>query len=173
MMPARAAMATFNMFSRNKSLGIIFEETRDEKAANVLFSSLPGHETHGEHQPFREPHKADDPRPVDILAKSIIRVSLAPMVGSADKKRLAGVPVKIMIALHELIHACGLDDAEHTSMGDPDAFSTGFDVIMGDNPSGIDDQLKLGSTRLPPHGDAPVQDLIKPRTLALIRKNWT
>jgi hypothetical protein len=40
--------------------------------------------------------------------------------------REAGDPIKLVIAVHELIHACGLEDSDHTPLGNPDIFVSPF-----------------------------------------------
>jgi hypothetical protein len=60
------------------------------------------------------------------LGQALILVPLAPKVlaGPTGQRTLreAGDPIKLVIAVHELIHACGLDDSDHTPLGDPDVF---------------------------------------------------
>jgi len=48
------------------------------------------------------------------LAKAFIYVPEKPYIGEG-KNRLVGDPVKLVVAVHELVHACGLvDDNQHT-----------------------------------------------------------
>jgi hypothetical protein len=60
------------------------------------------------------------------LGQALILVPTAPKVlaGPTGKRTLreAGDPIKLVIAVHELIHACGLDNSDHTPLGDPDVF---------------------------------------------------
>lgn len=171
-LPMRGAIAIFNMYSVNQKFGVVFEETLDPKAAQVQFSSLPGNDLHGSMTPIRESHDLDDPNPVDLLARAIIRVPAAPLIGGSSS-RPVGDPLKLMLALHELIHACGLSDADHTLSANPDAFATGFSVSAGKAGNGVDDQFQLGSIKLPPHvGDPNPHHLIGTTTGNLIRKNW-
>ena len=47
--------------------------------------------------------------------KAFIYVPAAPMGDSNGRSRVVGDPVKLVIAVHEMIHACGLvDDKEHS-----------------------------------------------------------
>ena len=59
-----------------------------------------------------------------------------------QKRREAGDPIKLVMAVHELIHACGLD--HHASWTDPDLFS----AMMNDAPDPNDpakDREEVGS----------------------------
>ena len=49
------------------------------------------------------------------MAKAVIYVPANPMGPDGGKLRAVGDPIKLVIAVHELIHACGLiDDKEHS-----------------------------------------------------------
>jgi hypothetical protein len=172
-MPIRGAISIFNMYSVNRKFGVVFEETFDAKAAQVEVKSLPGNDLHGSMTPLRESHDPNDPNPINLLARAIIRVPVAPLIGGSAS-RPVGEPLKILIALHEIIHACGLSDLDHTRSANPDAFATGFSVSEGKNPNGVEDQFQLGSVKLPPHaGDPNPHHLIGADTGNLIRSNWT
>jgi len=58
--------------------------------------------------------------------------------GRAPKSATVGAPVLKVILAHELIHACGLDNDEHT---DDDIFVGVPDIVRGENPD--DDRFKV------------------------------
>jgi hypothetical protein len=82
------------------------------------------------------------------LGQALILVPSTPKVlaGPAGQRTLreAGNPIKLAIAVHELIHACGLDDDDHTSLKEPDIFS----AVLTDDADASDpdkDREQVGS----------------------------
>ena len=82
------------------------------------------------------------------LGQALILVPATPrvMAGHTGQKvlREAGDPVKLDMAVHELIHACGLGEEDHTPMSDPDLFVATPD----DDPDNSDpskDRLDVGT----------------------------
>jgi hypothetical protein len=87
--------------------------------------------------------------------------------------RTIGDHIKIAVALHELIHACGLseDDPGHgaenvPAQGDLDLFATGGVVFPGTQPK--DDQFLIDGKVIPRNG----QYTITPRTASVIQSVW-
>ena len=114
------------------------------------------------------------------IRRAFIFVPETPMINAAMKvgrefrhiPREAGAGIKMFIALHELIHACGLDNSDHTASG-PDA-----DILIGfpqpsagpfDKPD--QDKLLLHLAHPQPNVFAPPV-FMKKATADKIRDNW-
>jgi hypothetical protein len=94
----------------------------------------------------------------------------------ASGGRPIGTGLKIAIALHEVLHACGLDDTDpghQTQLNDPDLFRTGadgdfnfpVDAVPGD-PTKPGDRLALGFKKFTP------PFFLTARTVGLVRSIW-
>ena len=90
--------------------------------------------------------------------------------------RPIGTGLKIAIALHEVLHACGLDDTDpghQTQLNDPDLFRTGADGDFNFPPDGVPgdpkkpgDRLALGFKKFTP------PFFLTARTAGLARSIW-
>lgn len=102
----------------------------------------------------------------NIMVKARI-ILPTPMVKSGTDMwdREAGDGVKMILALHELIHACGLSNHEHT-LGEPDVFCGVFDSIKANSIFREDDTIVKDKTEFPPA-------TFSARTLNFIRANWS
>ncbi len=106
----------------------------------------------------------------DYVFKALVFLPVNPLVDN----RTAGVHVRIATALHELFHACGLneDDPGHgteqiPAQGELDLYATGGVVLPGTNPGG--DQLLIGGRSVPGPGG---RYTITPRTASLVQSIW-
>jgi hypothetical protein len=82
------------------------------------------------------------------IEKAFIFVPSTPLTGGA-KARVVGDGVKLVIAVHELIHACGLDEkGDHSPFTDPDLFLLVGSLSAGTSPQ--DDKLDFGGKIMPP-----------------------
>jgi hypothetical protein len=97
------------------------------------------------------------------IAKAFIYVPATPST-SPPNTRVVGDPVKLVIAVHELIHACGLENSDHTGT-DGDVFF-GFPSLR-ERVRPADDRLAVGS----PAKELPPIVLV-PATVKLIQANW-
>jgi hypothetical protein len=99
------------------------------------------------------------------IAKAFIHVPATPMIGDLHPRGL-GDPAKLVIAAHELIHACGLDDSEHSSLSDPDLYSSPLQSQQGVAPAN-DSTTPFGLT-------SPVMPplVLAGPTITLIQNNW-
>jgi hypothetical protein len=97
------------------------------------------------------------------IAKAFIFVPATQSFG-AGIGRGVGDPVKLVIAAHELIHACGLDNSEH-SKNNGDLFF-GFPSAR-EKVHPADDRLAVGN----PAKEIPPLFLVAP-TIKLIQTNW-
>jgi hypothetical protein len=97
---------------------------------------------------------------VERIAKAFIVVPATPQV-NANPPRGVGDGVKLVIAVHELIHACGLSNGDHNS---DDLFNGFPQVRAGSKPQ--DDKIEVNQNkRLPPL-------FLSAKTVGLIQANW-
>jgi hypothetical protein len=98
--------------------------------------------------------------------KAFVFVPANPTVGGADSRGV-GEGVKLAIAIHELIHACGLSQEEHTPANNPDVFTTGGSLSARFPPDGVPgDRIQLSNSIFVP----PI--FLTARTVGLIQSNW-
>jgi hypothetical protein len=101
------------------------------------------------------------------LIRAFIFVPLNPTIGGSGARGV-GNGVKLSITIHELIHACGLDESEHSPVINPDVFTTLSSLSASFPPDGNPgDRLDLGRRKFVP----PI--FITARTASLIRSNWS
>ena len=110
-----------------------------------------------------------------IFVPATPMVSAAVRVGKDDFRhmdRLAGDGVKLYIAVHELIHACGPSNAEHNATGpDADTFTNNPGTSAGAFDRPQDDKILLRVNPPNPNVTAP-PNFIKTKVADLIRNNW-
>jgi hypothetical protein len=100
------------------------------------------------------------------IARAFIFVPSTPMISVPGGRRQVGDGVKLYIAVHELVHACGLDNADHSLGSDPDIFMNFPQADSGSVPA--NDRIRLNERNL----KAPPLFLTA-RTALLIQRNWT
>jgi len=83
----------------------------------------------------------------DRIAKAFIFVPATPRSANA-KSRVVGEGVKLVIAVHELIHACGLSNADHSPASKPDVFYGYPTIDVG--PAAAADRIRLPDGRTMP-----------------------
>jgi hypothetical protein len=98
----------------------------------------------------------------DRITKAFIWIPVTPRAGGPGG-RVVGDGVKLLIAVHEMIHACGLEDADHSDDSDPDVFCTFQQLLTGQHPH--QDQLQAGALKMPPV-------YLNKRTAAKIQSLW-
>lgn len=132
------AIKEFNDFStQDWKLGVTFETTDNQIRANVVaqakvgdfefgykdaYYELPkkqmqfdGDSVHGLCSLLHADEKNRATKTVEKrLVKAFIFVPAKPHI-KGSKSRLVGEPVRLVVAFHEMIHACGLDDDHHTT----------------------------------------------------------
>jgi hypothetical protein len=164
----RDAIIEFNKLSGNHRLGVTFVQAQDSKAAEVEaraeksdfeFEYPPdipkrkitfdGKGVHGLCKPLLTTVRGGEFR----LMKAFIYVPATSMGDSNGKSRVVGDPVKLVIAVHEMIHACGLVENNEHSVDDIFSWPQ---LRMGNQPAG-DRLATLGGTiKIPvPAGHPP------------------
>lgn len=84
------------------------------------------------------------------IAKAFTFVPATPRFASHGS-RIVGDPVKLVIAVHELFHACGLEDTDHPwGQANEDVFSTAGTSMQGASPAQDKVQLPSGQKTIPP-----------------------
>jgi hypothetical protein len=101
---------------------------------------------------------------VERVSKAFIFVPSTPRVGGKGS-RVVGDGVKLVIAVHELVHACGLSNADHTALSNPDLFIGIPSLSSGSDPA--KDKVDVGSQTLMP----PLA--LSSATAAVIKQNWS
>lgn len=106
------------------------------------------------------------------VVKAFTYVPATPMIyaGGAGRqvRRGVGDGVKLVIAVHELVHACGLSNGDHSPGDQPDIFIAQPQPVDGATPQ--DDKLLLRITR--PNNIFAPPNFLTGRTAALIANNW-
>jgi len=85
--------------------------------------------------------------PAHTLEKAFIFLPSRPQVNTPKALRPAGAGVMKLIAVHELFHACGLENSSHTK---DDLFQGNPRVNAGDTPSGDKILIGVGPKEMPP-----------------------
>lgn len=165
-MVARAVTA-FNELSSTLSLGVTYRRVDAAGDADVTVDtyanqSLVGHARIHRWVPDGRPDTESRVIHVDILVPD------DPLYNTPSGRRRIGPGVLLAMMVHEMVHACGLSNSEHSPSGD--LFQASPDVIQGDTPAG--DRMSTGtrdrSDRL--IGMPPL--LLTDRTAAKIRQAW-
>jgi hypothetical protein len=161
----RRAFILFNLFAVARNLGVILTPgtappNPNGRGADVQITTFPGTDFSEGHTQFSR--RSGDP--IDRMAAAFISVPATPIARTEGQQpRGIGQEPKVLMVFHELIHACGLNDSDHTPDDAPDLFSTGWTADIGKRPE--DDGLHIGQTKAPPF-------VLNPRTVQLIQKNW-
>jgi hypothetical protein len=98
---------------------------------------------------------------VEKVAKAFIFVPATPQGGSGKAQREVGPGVKLVMLVHEMIHACGLNNKDHSS----DDVFFGFPQLRMASKA-ADDKIEASSTAIMP----PIVMLAK--TAKLIQSVW-
>jgi hypothetical protein len=178
------ALTEFNALSSKNSLGVTLTtssnppDTQGYGGADVQFSigngtitftafgsqttdTLNGNATAGKTKTVSDQSPTGGIR----IAKAFTFVPATPRIGSHGS-RIVGDPIKLVIAVHELVHACGLEDPDHPwGAANEDVFSTAGTLMQGASPAQDKVQLPSGQTTIPPL-------FLSNATVKLIKANW-
>ena len=114
-----AAIDEFNVISAREHLGVSLTDEPDQSNANVFVRTL-----NGQHTISYRGHIHQVNLPGNALAGQTSLISVGGKVETAQiflpaapgrhrRIRQVGRPVRLVIAFHELIHACGLSNSDH------------------------------------------------------------
>lgn len=116
--------------------------------------------------------KLEDDKKVRRVIKAFIFLPGTPMINSGPAgrqiRRLIGDGAKLFLAVHELIHACGLDNAEHSPENNADVFVAQPQPAPG--ATAQDDKFRIRLDPPPPLLAPPIT--LTARTAGLIQSNW-
>lgn len=98
------------------------------------------------------------------VEKAFVLLPATPMINSPGKTRFTGIKVMTFIAMHELVHATGLEDADHTP---GDIFEGNPSLRLGSGPD--EDVVEVTNGRKKKPMPDPVLSAV---TSAKIAKNW-
>jgi hypothetical protein len=80
-----------------------------------------------------------------------LKAALVPPVrGQSQRQREAGPAIKLFLAIHELIHACGLENSDHSTGATADVFVLQPDFSAGTFPNPQDDRGVVNGRTMPP-----------------------
>jgi len=156
----RQALHDFNRLSSSHRLGVqIIESKRsaeDKDGANISVQTADG----GVSASYDSMSKSEDfdgsrlhgmtllfwRDPERVLEKAYIFLPSQPKVSTPQRLRPAGPGVMKVIAAHELLHACGLENAEHSR---DDLFQGNPRVNAGDTAAGDKVLIGVGPKEMP------------------------
>ncbi|HLX45661.1 MAG TPA: hypothetical protein VKR43_19585 [Bryobacteraceae bacterium] len=84
--------------------------------------------------------------PENVVEKGFIYLPSEPLVNTPSGQRPVGAGVMTVIAVHELLHACGLDNDDHST----DLFQANPQVDYGDTPAADRVLIGRGPKGMPP-----------------------
>ncbi|MGD9561503.1 MAG: hypothetical protein AB7F88_04970 [Pyrinomonadaceae bacterium] len=187
------AMQEFNRISAEMNIGVTLVRSDDPPeangfgGANVSFDvgngamnftvlgndlsvSVAGSSMHGHTQLAKSPNARTSS--LEVI-KAFTFVPATPMLYAGPPRRPvrrgAGNGIKLVIAVHELVHACGLSNADHSPGAEPDIFIGQPQPVPGSRPE--DDKLLLRIVA--PNNIFAPPNFLTGRTAGLIRTNWS
>jgi len=195
----RDAITEFNKLSATHRLGVTFAQAQDLKAANVEARAVRGDfefeyppriakktiqfdgaGIHGLCKPMLTLVREGAQPQQFKLERAFIYVPAAPLTDRNGKSRVVGDPIKLVIAVHEMIHACGIVDNDEHSADDvfawpalrvgtqasDDRFAVVGDKITIPTPPGVPPRTGYSKIEMPPV-------FLKNDTAAKVRALWS
>lgn len=161
------AVTAFNELSAAHDLGVTYRRVDATGDAEVTVDTYANRSLIGSARITRE-GPAGRPDSELRVTHVEIRVPDDPRVSTPSAYRRVGPGVLLAMMVHEMIHACGLSNSEHSPSGD--MFQASPDVLIGDTPAGdrMSTGLRDGSDR--PIGMPPLR--LTDGTAAKIRQAW-
>ena len=192
-----SAVTEFNRLSQEWSLGVRYEPAQDAASAQVEARATKGvikipdadgreqtiqfdpKGVHGHIWAYWIDERDPQTRAVGLrIRKALIYVPATPMGQRNGKPSLVGDPVKLVIAVHELLHGCGvLDNSLHSV---DDVFNGTPGLQLGDRPDqdrattlkGREPDPRLGGRVVSVRAEMP-PIFLKDATAKRIRNLWT
>jgi hypothetical protein len=160
------ALAEFNRLMSQHGLKLALSKVEKGMGPHIVLETEPGSGLHGS-----APSQTKRINGVLYLDVVTIRVPATPRVDPKDpRSREVGPNVRVCLLVHELIHAVGLDNDEHT----PDDVFAAKSVVI---PKGHYLPSRRQATEdvvQPPDGSAPMPPIrIGARTVTNLKKAWT
>jgi hypothetical protein len=167
-----AALESFNKLNKRHGLGVKLVPSKSKEDANVVMQTSAGSASFdydGTTYSIAFDGKALKGKtrlvhPSGDIEKAFIYLPAEPLVNTPQGQRGLGVNAMKVVAVHELIHACGLEDGDHT---ETDIFYGNPVPAIGDSAGGDQIMLisKTGNVKFPPM-------LLSPATVSKIKSVW-
>lgn len=166
------SLETFDKIRKRYGLRVKFKKSKDKDSADVVMEVSDGpvsfvYDNIEYTAAFNGKALKGKTRlvnPAKEVVKAFIYLPSQPLVNTPSGQRGVGINVMRVIAVHELIHACGLEDSDHTN---DDLFYGNPVPAIGDSPNG--DKLMLitkkGNIKFPPY-------FLSPATVSKINAIW-
>lgn len=160
------AIAEFNRQMSQHGLKLALSKVEKGMGPHIVLETQPGHGLHGS-----APSQTKKINGVHYLDLVTIRLPATPRINPNDpKSREVGPGVRLCLLVHELIHAVGLSNDEHS----PDDVFAAKSVVI---PKGQYLQSRKQAAEdlvQPPDGSAPMPPIrIGAKTLTNLKKAWT
>jgi hypothetical protein len=160
------AIAEFNRQMSHHGLKLALSKVEKGMGPHIVLETQPGHGLHGS-----APSQTKKINGVHYLDLVTVRVPATPRINPNDpKSREVGPGVRLCLLVHELIHAVGLSNDEHS----PDDVFAAKSVVI---PKGQYLQSRKQAAEdlvQPPDGSAPMPPIrIGAKTLTNLKKAWT
>jgi hypothetical protein len=160
------AIAEFNRQMSHHGLKLTLSPVEKGMGPHVVLETQPGNGLHGSAP--SQPKVINGVRYLDLVT---VRLPATPRIDPDDRRsREVGPGVRLCLLVHELIHAVGLDNDEHS----PDDVFAAKSIVI---PKG--QYLKSGKQAAedlvqPPDGSAPMPPIrLGAKTVANLKKAWT
>jgi hypothetical protein len=152
------AIATFNQLMSDKGIAVTISKAEKEINAHIRLATEKGNGIHGNADLTTTKMGSKE-----YLDRIIIKVPATPRIAPNDaKSREVGVGVRIYILVHEMIHAIGLTNDEHSK---DDVFSKA--AVLKPGKTAGDDQVQ------PMDGSEPMPAIrLGANTIANLKMAW-
>jgi hypothetical protein len=160
------AIAEFNRQMSQHGLKLTLSKVEKGMGPHIVLETRPGNDLHG-----HAPSKTKKINGVEYLDTVTVQVPATPRIDEKDpRSREVGPAVRVCLLVHELIHAVGLDNDEHS----PDDVFAAKSVVIPKGHSLPSRRQATEDVVQPPDGSAPMPPIrIGPRTLTNLKKAWT
>lgn len=160
------AVAEFNRQMTQHGLNLTLSKVEKGRGPHIVLETQPGHGLHGS-----APSQTMVLNGVHYLDLVTIRLPATPRIDPRDpRSREVGPGVRLFILVHELIHAVGLSNDEHS----PDDVFAGKSVLIPKGQYLRSRKQAAEDLVQPPDGSAPMPPIrLGPKTIANLKKAWT
>lgn len=160
------AIAEFNRQMSQHGLKLALSKVEKGKGPHIVLETQPGHGLHGS-----APSQTMRLNGVEYLDLVTIRVPATPRIDPRDpRSREVGPGARLYILVHELIHAVGLSNDEHSS---DDVF--GAKALLIPKGTWLKSRKQAAEDLVQPFdGSAPLPPIrLGAKTVANLKKAWT
>ena len=161
------AIAEFRKLSKKYQLGVIFIADNQVDTAQVTVDTKPGIALVG-NAPFQSLVPAGRPSSEGRIFRCDITLPADPKISAPQGQRRVGGDVLLVMLVHEMVHACGLSNEEHSKSGD--LFMPSPTVLVGD--TATEDKVDSGRTDSRKNRTAMPPLLPNDDTAAKIQDAW-